>query len=533
MDAAETTRMVVGLSGSAGTSRVRLPHAVEKSFGALKTLPRRRTFVAPARYPAWRPSQSRIYCSEVGAPGLSRSSLWNIVLERTMHVCVSKKVCGVGMAGLLAAAVGGLSVTATAVADPAASGQFRAACVKVDITPDTPQWLHGYAPRRSEGVHDRIYHRIAAMDDGTTTFFLVSTDICTVVPSFYDAFCKKLERETGIKPAQIWWSTTHTHSAPHVGPQNLGRLFAGTLGDRFSIQHDTAYWARVTDLLVNGIREAQSALEPARLGIGSGTAHANVNRRERRANGRIVLGVNSEGPVDRQIGLLRLERTNGTLIALIANYAIHGTALGGGNKEISGDVPGFAAEYVERKLGAPMLFINGAEGNVAPLYSVGSKINDPRLKEYDTLLGERIVAANASIAGTTSNVSLSIGKTVIETPRKNGLGWPDDLAEYASVSKDGIKQVCVTVYSLTINRDTVIWAAPLELFSQIAISIRDASPFANTFYFGLTNGSLLYLPTKAAFGEGGYESRVSLFTDQAEADFTSGVTQYLQELGRR
>lgn len=441
----------------------------------------------------------------------------------------TKRVGGGSMlAGVLVAAAASLFTTATA-----AAGQFRAACVKEDITPDTPQWLHGYRPRRSEGVHDRIYHRIAAMDDGTTTFFLVSTDICTISPSFYHAFCKKLERETGIKPAQIWWSTTHTHSAPHVGPQNLGRLFAGTLGDRFSIQHDTAYWARVTDVLVSGIREAQSRLEPARLGIGTGTAHANVNRRERKADGRTVLGVNPDGAVDRQIGLLRLERTDGTLIGLVANYAIHGTALNGANKQISGDVPGFVAEYVERKLGAPMLFINGAEGNVAPRYSVGSNINDPRLKEYDTLLGDRIVAANASIEKATSNVSLSIGRTVIETPRKSGLDLPEELSQYASVSKDGVKQVRVPVYSLTINRDTVIWAAPLELFSEIAIDIRDASPFANTFYFGLTNGSLLYMPTKAAFGEGGYEPNVSLFTDQAEADFTSGVTRYLQGLGRR
>ncbi|MEA1950743.1 MAG: neutral/alkaline non-lysosomal ceramidase N-terminal domain-containing protein, partial [Planctomycetota bacterium] len=302
-----------------------------------------------------------------------------------MRNSISRKARMAGiLPALLVAATAGLSMTATAVAGSPTSGRFRAACVKVDITPDRPQWLHGYGPRQSEGVHDRIYHRIAAMDDGTTRFFLVSTDICTITPSFYHEFCKKLERETRIKPAQIWWSTTHTHAAPHVGPQNLGQLFAGTLGDRFSIKHDTAYWARVTDVLVKGIKEAQSRLEPARLGIGSGTARANVNRRGRKADGRIVLGVNPDGPVDRQISLLRLERPDGTPIGLIANYAIHGTALGGGNKQISGDVPGFAAEYVERKLGAPMLFINGAEGNVAPLYSVGSDINHPHLKEYDT-----------------------------------------------------------------------------------------------------------------------------------------------------
>ena len=459
-----------------------------------------------------------------------------------MRKNVTRTARGAGMPVVfLIAAIAGLSAAATA-AESTAPGRFRAACVKLDITPDTPQWLQGYGPRQSDGVHDRIYHRIAAMDDGTTTFFLVSSDICTVSPSFYDAFCEKLQRETGIEPAQVWWSTTHTHSAPHVGPQDLGRLFAGTLGDRFSIRHDTAYWKRVTDLLVQGIKEARSRLEPARLGIGVGEARANVNRRERKADGRIALGVHPDGPADRQIGLLRLERPNGTLIGVIANYAIHGTAFGGGNKQISGDVPGFVAEYVERMLGVPLLFINGAEGNVAPLHSVGSNINDPRLKEYDALLGDRILAANGSIDKTTADVNFSIGKTVIETPRKPGLGWIDDLTAYASVSEEGAARVRIPVYSLTItrdpvngnpvNRNTVIWAAPLELFSQIATGIRDTSPFKNTFYFGLTNGSLLYLPTKEAFAEGGYEPNVSPFTNQAEADFAPGVKRYLQRLGR-
>ena len=147
-------------------------------------------------------------------------------------------------------------------------------------------------------------------------------------------------------------------------------------------------------------------------------------------------------------------------------------------------------------------------------------------------MGDGILAVNASIKETTADVTLSIGKTWVETPRRKGLGWLDEMSEYASVSAEGVDQVRVPVCSLTLNGETVIWAAPLELFSEIAINVRKASPFANTFYFGLTNGSLLYLTTKAAFAEGGYEPNVSAFTDQAEADFTSGVTQYLQELGR-
>ena len=64
--------------------------------------------------------------------------------------------------------------------------------------------------------------------------------------------------------------------------------------------------------------------------------------------------------------------------------------------------------------------------------------------------------------------------------------------------------------------DTVIWAAPVELFCEIAMAVRNQSPFAHTFYFGYTNGWLGYLPTAQAFGEGGYEPRTSPFTTKAE-----------------
>ena len=60
-----------------------------------------------------------------------------------------------------------LAIVVQAVVAVPWAGDFRASCVKIAITPDQPQILLGYNPRLSEGVHDRIYHRIVAMDDGT------------------------------------------------------------------------------------------------------------------------------------------------------------------------------------------------------------------------------------------------------------------------------------------------------------------------------------------------------------------------------
>ena len=64
----------------------------------------------------------------------------------------------------------------------AQAGEFRASAVKVDITPSTSKWLAGYPARQSNGVHDRLYHRVAALDDGQTQFFLVSSDLCLFAP---------------------------------------------------------------------------------------------------------------------------------------------------------------------------------------------------------------------------------------------------------------------------------------------------------------------------------------------------------------
>ena len=129
-----------------------------------------------------------------------------------------KEVGGIGILVLLFV----LASVGTLV--EAGSGVFRASCVKVDITPETPQWLLGYGPRRSEGVHDRLYHRITAMDDGKMQFFLVSSDLAAISPAFYEQFCRELEQETGIKSHQVWWTLTHTHSAPEVGSPGIVKI---------------------------------------------------------------------------------------------------------------------------------------------------------------------------------------------------------------------------------------------------------------------------------------------------------------------
>jgi len=406
---------------------------------------------------------------------------------------------------------------------------LRASAVKVDITPSGSKWLAGYPARKSTGVHDHLFHRIVALDDGRTQFFLISSDLCLFAPSVYDEFTAQLKRETGIDPIQVWWTVTHTHAAPEVGPHGLPKLM---MPERYKHEPDQEYTAWVEKVLIDGIKEARAKLAPARLAVGTGFSAANINRRARDVDGHISLGLNPDGPTDRQIGLIRLEHPDGTPIALIANYSMHGTALGQENTLISGDAPGTVAAYVEEKLGAPMLFINGAAGNLAPIYTVQPSFDAFHITEFNVLLGDRILAANRSIAMTTSEVRLRPGEKVVETPRRAGFGWDKSLGNYLHAADGEAGIIRMPVRFLIINEEVALWSAPVELFCEISMNVRDRSPYPRTFYFGYANGWLGYLATRQAFAEGGYETQTNPFTNRVEDDLTNAVTAYLQGHGR-
>lgn len=125
-----------------------------------------------------------------------------------------------------------------------------------------------------------------------------------------------------------------------------------------------------------------------------------------------------------------------------------------------------------------------------------------------------------------ADATLWVGEKIISTPQKPGLEWPQDLTRYAADAA-GRPMVKLPVRFLRIN-DTLIWSAPVELFCEIAMTVRNQSPFAHTFYFGYTNGWFGYLPTSQAFAEGGYEPQTSPFTAQAENDLTQGVVAFIQ-----
>jgi len=80
----------------------------------------------------------------------------------------------------------------------------------------------------------------------------------------------------------------------------------------------------------------------------------------------LVVGV---GPVDRQIGVLRLDRENGQPLAVVYNFACHPIqgVPNGGN---TADIVGFASKVIEDNLspGTVALFLQGCAGDINPVF---------------------------------------------------------------------------------------------------------------------------------------------------------------------
>jgi hypothetical protein len=87
---------------------------------------------------------------------------------------------------------------------------LRAGIVKVDITPDKPVKMSGYAGRKglSTGVHDPLYARVVAFESAGRRLVLVSTDLIGFYRTYEpirDAICDRFD----LKPCEIFLTGTH------------------------------------------------------------------------------------------------------------------------------------------------------------------------------------------------------------------------------------------------------------------------------------------------------------------------------------
>ena len=391
---------------------------------------------------------------------------------------------------------------------------LKAGIVKVDITPDKPVKMSGYAGRKdlSTGVHDRLYARVVAFQSSSQRLVLVSTDLIGFYNTYEpirDAICDRFD----LEPRELFLSSTHTHSGP-----------TPTLGeDRHP--NNLEYTQNLKAKLLEAIGLAIEKAHLVRMGAGRGYSPVGSNRREVQHDGSIRLGRKPYGPSDKEVLVMKLATLNGEPVAALFDYATHATSLGPRNLQISGDVLGLAAQFVEKILGpdvtAPVFA--GASGDIDPWYRVlpsfeteNGWIPEPEL--LGTLLGVEVVHVFRKIETTSSTGEIRTELVTLELPaRKN------ERDEDAAPTKP----LNVTVATIG---DVAFVGLGCELLTEVGMALKAQSPYEHTFVITHCNGRAGYLPPKHLYDEGGYEVDRTGFARQAAEILVKETLRILSEL---
>jgi hypothetical protein len=402
-----------------------------------------------------------------------------------------------------------------------------AASVDIGVPDGTPLAGYGGFPRRawipdvldrhpyafwfrpSQGVHDAVKARALFLDDGRAALIWLAVDLVGADPSLVVELRGRLVR-AGVNPAGLMLSASHTHSGP--GAYAASALFAFIAVDRAA----PAVRGRILDALERAAREAYARRAPARVGTGVGEVTGITRSRVR-------------APLDPELGVLKVVATDGRPIALVWNYAIHGTALGRDNLLVSGDLMAEASSRIEQRLGVPALFVNGAVADVSPTargWSGAAQIGE-RLAREALAVWERVAPeSDASLELATDRAALPAPAVSARNCLGRWLpGWLR-LGLGAALPR--------TAELLAVRIGGGAWVSmPGELQTRLGREIKAArmGQFEHVFVAGVSNDYLGYFLDADAYAHPSYVACASLYGERGGELLRDAAVGLLARLG--
>jgi hypothetical protein len=384
---------------------------------------------------------------------------------------------------------------------PAESRRLLAGAAAVDITPaqNAELPMSGYAARTEgfKGIHDRLHVRAIVLSDGVTTGGIVVAELIGFSNQFWEKISKRMSEATGIPAQNIMLTAVHTHSAPSIG--TYGEKAEGDVAHR-----QEAYLRQVEDALIDALKLARDGMQPAKCGFGSGSANVNINRRAQLNDGTWWLGYNPDGPSDKTVAVVKIESVQGAPIALLVNYAMHGTGMGQDNYQISADVAGATSTYVEEhfKNKVVVAWTSGAAGDQCPIYDRAPGSFEG-VGSVGRLLGVEVIRIAETIR-TSGNGSIRAVQQVISCPGRRvasgRTGSHVQSLEFADADPVPIR------LSLLMVDKIALAGVSGEVFNVLAQELKAKTPQPKTIMM-IThcNGSSGYLPDDGAYRQLSYE----------------------------
>ncbi len=371
---------------------------------------------------------------------------------------------------------------------PATAGPLRAGYAKAVITPEQPgQFIAGYGANRvAEGVHDDLWVRAMALDDGHTKMVIVASDLIGLFLPDVDDIARSC---AGVPRDNIIITCTHVHS----GPDTLGLW-----GPAPTVSGvDPAYMSMVKERASGAIADAVAALAPCRLRFACAVAPEKTghNSRERDL-------------IDPEISIMQAVTVDGVPICTLVNYACHPEVLTTESKLITSDFVHYLREQMESAGTGDVLFVNGALGGmVTPDVDANSFAEAERVGRA---LGEAAVVAMGG-AAEHEQADISIARATFPLPMANPLLA---LAAQMGVIKRAPNADGTLTTTLSAGRigPAQFATMPGEPLPKVGLAAKDLMDGQFRFFFGLADDELGYLLHAEAVGNAryAYEQRMSI-----------------------
>jgi hypothetical protein len=274
--------------------------------------------------------------------------------------------------------------------------QLRAGVAKANIT----------NLKAGSKVNDSLYAKILVLDNGLTRAVVITIDAMGT-GFILDNVRLQLQKQLNIKPENVLINASHLHG---LGPS----------------------YPDIVEPIIKAVKDAVKNMVPVDAGVGKGYEDRIMeNRRIILKNGKEwtirhanplppdeeVAGI---GPVDPEIGILRLNRKDGRTLAVVYNFACHPYQRVP-NRGTTADFPGFASKVIEDNIGkgALALFLQGCGGNITTV--LYKDVNNPRDAEpLGNMLGLSTLQALKKIECKRSS-ELKVIHEIIDLPRRTDI----------------------------------------------------------------------------------------------------------------
>jgi neutral ceramidase len=376
----------------------------------------------------------------------------------------------------------------------------------------------GIGPGKARGQEGTLRASALVVEDRRgARVCLVACDVLMIARDVLDRAARRIEAATGIPFDHILINATHTHHAP-------------TTVTIHGYEREEGFTKHVEEQIIAAALAASKKLTPVtflfRLGEESSVGR---NSRLLLSDGTIFWtgshadAVRPTGPFDPELPVLAFRKPNGAFEAIAFNHSTHTIGTHAGAVR-SPSFYGMAAQEIEREKGGLVVFFSGASGST---HNLDLKAPEMTLRIKTAVEDALAVAAPRPVdrvKGVRKELTVRVRRFDEQKDDAAVVSYCTKRMGSAAVAQPTIEvfrkmrkvlapmqgQERKTWVQALLIGDIALVGVPGEFFTVLGEDIKRRSPYRYTYVFQLANDYVGYIPDKAGFDRGGYQTWTGL-----------------------